>query len=426
MKRFIILAVLALISVFTEVSAQNYSNNNKVFWIHGLNDQQCYWDVYRHSLIDNNYLGFDFNWYSQNNINTSASDLNCLINQQLDYGKKAIVFGHSAGGLVARKAASQNGKIRAIITAGTPNQGAKIASSIKSNTASSAAKKAVSKVKSSTATSFAAFSYTIPGIGATICSCLSLLTNIGGTIGECFIESEVKNLENSFSSKAAVNDMVPGSGFLNGIPTATVPIINLYGNENGNRLIRLAGTMYKRDLVNSPYNSTDISYDESLMPVYNTLKTTGNTLQAIHYVVGAAAALGAILSPNLWAASALNITAGALWTDTTRYIQYDVHNVWDDIIGASHYETRYQYHQFLWWKWTTSYSVKIYENSDGFIPNKSSKMDERKGPRTRNYEVPGVNHLEMNSHFRMRRILNDILNSSESTIYGKEFSPQYN
>lgn len=159
------------------------------------------------------------------------------------------------------------------------------------------------------------------------------------------------------------------------------------------------------------------------MPTYNTLKTTGNTLQAIHYSVGTAIALGAIWAPYLWAASALNFTAGALWTDTTRYIQYDVHNEWDDIIGASHYETRYQYHQFLWWRWTTSYSVKIYENSDGFIPNKSSKMS---GANVRNIELQGVNHLEMNSHKEMRNRLNSILNSQEGVNkYGKVFNPAY-
>lgn len=207
------------------------------------------------------------------------------------------------------------------------------------------------------------------------------------------------------------------------LPAPSIPVINIYGNENGNRLIRLAGTLYKRDYVNSSSNTTDVSYDESLMPTYNTLKTTGNTLQAIHYSVGAAIALGAIWAPYLWAASALNFTAGALWTDTTRYIQYDVHNEWDDIIGASHYETRYQYHQFLWWRWTTSYSVKIYENSDGFIPNKSSMMS---GVNVRNVEIQGVNHLEMNSHKEMRNRLNSILNSQEGVNkYGKVFNPAY-
>ena len=48
-------------------------------------------------------------------------------------------------------------------------------------------------------------------------------------------------------------------------------------------------------------------------------------------------------------------------------------------------------------------------------------MDEHRGPYTRNIEVKGVNHLEMNSHPDMRFKLNEILNTS---IYDKAFNPK--
>ena len=48
-------------------------------------------------------------------------------------------------------------------------------------------------------------------------------------------------------------------------------------------------------------------------------------------------------------------------------------------------------------------------------------MDEHRGPYTRNIEVRGVNHLEMNSHPDMRFKLNEILNGK---IYDEVFNPK--
>ncbi|MGP1527148.1 MAG: hypothetical protein ACTTIA_01725 [Candidatus Cryptobacteroides sp.] len=117
----------------------------------------------------------------------------------------------------------------------------------------------------------------------------------------------------------------------------------------------------------------------------------------------------------------VNFSAAVSWTSTRRYVQYDIHNDWDSIIGATHIEKVEKWRRFLWWRWCDVKYVMVYENSDGFIPNKSSKMDEHRGPYTKNIGVKGVNHLEMNSHPDMRFKLNEILNTS---IYDKAFNPK--
>ena len=48
-------------------------------------------------------------------------------------------------------------------------------------------------------------------------------------------------------------------------------------------------------------------------------------------------------------------------------------------------------------------------------------MDKHHGPYTKNIEVKGVNHLEMNSHPDMRFKLNEILNGK---IYNEVFNPK--
>lgn len=128
-------------------------------------------------------------------------------------------------------------------------------------------------------------------------------------------------------------------------------------------------------------------------------------------------------APYYWVPAALNFTAAASWTDTRRFVQYDVHNEWDKIIGATHVDRVENWRRFLWWTWCDVNYVTVYESSDGFIPNKSSIMDINKGPYTKNYEVKGVNHLEMNSHPEMRKSLDKILNKS---FYDESFNPNYN
>lgn len=77
------------------------------------------------------------------------------------------------------------------------------------------------------------------------------------------------------------------------------------------------------------------------------------------------------------------------------------------------------WHKFLWWSWCDVEYVTVYENSDGFIPNKSSKMT---GSNVTNIEVKGVNHLEMNSHPSMRERLGQILSTN---AYGSDFNYNY-
>ena len=67
----------------------------------------------------------------------------------------------------------------------------------------------------------------------------------------------------------------------------------------------------------------------------------------------------------------VNFSAAVSWTSTRRYVQYDIHNDWDSIIGATHIEKVEKWRRFLWWRWCDVKYVMVYENSDGFIPNKS-------------------------------------------------------
>lgn len=117
----------------------------------------------------------------------------------------------------------------------------------------------------------------------------------------------------------------------------------------------------------------------------------------------------------------MNFNAASKWASVRRFIEYDVHNDWSQIIGAVHYEKKTYTTGFLWWKKKHTKYVPVYENHDGFIPNKSSMMEASMGVNIRNREVKGVNHMEMSSHPDMRALFSDILNNSKQNGYEEAF-----
>lgn len=201
------------------------------------------------------------------------------------------------------------------------------------------------------------------------------------------------------------------------LPAIFLNSVRVHGNEDDNRLVRIAGTALHK--YENDTNTTDNCYDESAFQYYNAALNTSSTFEILHYAAGTTTAVLGIFCPYYLASSALNFSAAASWTDTRRFIQYDAHNEWDSMIGAVHTDRIEKWHKILWVKWCDVSYVTVYENSDGFIPNNSSKMT---GSNVTNIEVKGVNHLEMNSHPSMRRLLQDITNNGTR---GRDFSYKY-
>ena len=387
----------------------------------GFGDNESTWDTYKNDLIPYANQGTSIGWSSNSSLGVAADLLNAEINKQVSSSKKAIVFGHSAGGLVARKAAQSNSKIRAIITAGTPNQGAGIVTTLKNRSLNNVAKKAVSKVQTNLILGSQAVGSLLPGVGNALVSLISISSGIAGEVGKALADDAIEELKADYSTKAA-EDMNPDlsqNSFLRNLnsSTSSKPIINIYGNEDDNRLVRIAGTALHKG--ENDTNTSDNCYDETAFQYYNAALNTSTTFEVLHYAAGTTTAVLGIFCPYLLASSALNFSAAASWTDTRRFIQYDVHNEWDSMIGAVHTDRIENWHSFLWWSWCDVEYVTVYENSDGFIPNNSSKMT---GTNVKNIEIKGVNHLEMNSHPSMRANLKQIL---RTTSYGTDFNYNY-
>ena len=401
----------------------------KVYWIHGFNDNETFWERYRTTITPDN-KGEQINWYGSLPLQENAEKVNYTICGE--GVSPSILIGHSAGGLVSRSVQKLNGNVKGIITVGTPNKGAGVADALNNNSLNNVAEEAIDKAEKSLQKGILAVSCSLPFVSGPIVSLLANtlgVTLIGATdcfadLGRSLANETIEDMKDHFLSLSATYDMVPSSSYLKTLNSSkcSVPIINIYGNENEKRLVRLASSFVNKDKAIDLSNINDKTYDSEYNRLYNTFVGLFIGFEALHYTGGTLTAVLGIFNPYYFAASALNFTAAASWTSTRRFVEYDVHNDWSQIIGAIHYDKKTYTTGILWWKKKHTKYVPVYEKHDGFIPNTSSMMDASMGTSVRNREVKGVNHLEMSSHPDMRILLNSILNNSKQNGYEEEFN----
>lgn len=418
MKRYIIsLAILLVTAAFAD-------GQTKIYWVHGFrNNETPLWDSYKNALTSEENRGTNVAWGMDEHLQDAADRLNALIESEVPEGDRAIVFGHSAGGLVSRAAAAVPGnRIRAVITAGSPNHGAGFARAARNDSANEFVTKTLRRIEHSLSLSVQAGASLSPEAGRAVIVLIASSTSLGEKIAELLGGVLIDLLKDIFEKKNAVADMDPdNSAFLEKLngTAPTVPLINIYSVEDSPRVIRLIGTMLHKKESDSPENTTDKCFDESVIPVYNGIINTCATFATLHRAAAATTSVLGRFIPSYMASSALNTSAADAWSESMRYLQYDLQNDWDSIIGAAHLEKSENWSGVLGKRKCTVSYVTVYEDSDAFIPNRSSIISEDFGPDTRNYGITGVNHVEMHSHPKMRQILKDIYAGK----YGPEFNP---
>lgn len=424
MKKIFFLIIILIYSV--SLSAQN-----KVFWIHGLNDSSYSWIRYKNMMCPTENQGNNIDWDSDKPIDTISVQLNKQINKEISINY-AILFGHSTGGNIARSASFNNSRIRAIITAGAPNNGAPIVNSIKEGKVEDLYNKCISKIKGAANTSAHAF-------GAAIFSIPPVYTPVTMDLVSKAVEKKVRKfLPSEFSIDSlkkmltkSAEDLHTESKYIKDLNSrkSNIPIINIYGNEEEKRFLRLAGSLSNLDKISNPNDTSETVYDESLFETYNEVIANLSEVENKHRnAANILTGVGVILNPALLLSIGEIRKAANEWGEIKRYVEYDLDNDWSTLIGAVHYEER-SYTTGTWfWKKTHYYQVPIYENSDGFIPNKCSIMLPKSGENIINIEAVGVNHLEMNRHPVMEQLIRDILHTGEKTDnkYEKVFNPSYN
>lgn len=425
-NKYYLLKIAVIIALVLLASESSFAQK-RVYWIHGYNENGEFWQRYRQDLTDASHRGSIIEWVSSKSIPDNARD-----NVKTRITGPAILIGHSAGGLVARKTRDFTSNVKAVVTVGTPNQGAGIVSSVKSKKYQNVVDLSLSNVSTSLLLSTDAIVSIICPVGTTaivnkICSYVSLgahsIFGIVVPIANIWLDDYLDDIANSYSSKAAFQDMDPSSSFISDLNknTPAIPVINIYSAEDTWPLIRMWGSGDHRDDVVSMTNTSDKEYDTDKVNLVKTGVTTAKFLEWGHGLVSVGLAALSFWYPQYAASSLNNATAAISWANTSRYLEYDAHNRYSELIGAVHYEVRTYTTGALWWKKTVTKTVPVYETHDGLIANKDSKMDATKG-NVKNISLTGINHLEMSAHPKMRSLLKSIL-SADGTTYSTAFNP---
>lgn len=418
MKKYIFAALMCLFAM------QGFAQK-QVQWIHGLNSDKSFWQRYRQTLVPASYRGTEITWDATEHTTVIARSVGTKVTSN------SILIGHSAGGLVARAVQKANSNVKAVVTVGTPNQGAGIVQAMNNKAYYNVIDDLEWRGQRALSKTATALTHGAPPISWIF----GPLAITGNLVGGIFISVYTDNgkvildqYANSFQSQPIVKAMAPESGYMYTLNNhyINVPIVNLYGAEDYWQVIRLGGSAANLSNIVAKSNTSDRTYDETYFSQVRSIQSTVNSIAGVHEKVYKALAWPAIGIPWIWGTRELVKNAENEWWSIANYVAYDMHNIYSEMIGAVHYEWRSYTTGWWFWKKTHWYTVPIFEEHDGLVANKHSQMGVDQGANVLNVRILGVNHLEMSGHPLMKDILSRILNTSKSTNreYGKAFDPE--
>ncbi|MCQ2140883.1 MAG: alpha/beta hydrolase [Bacteroidales bacterium] len=388
------LPVIFMCALTVCVNAQNPTH---VYWLHGLNDNWMFWDKYQKTITP---LYWDNQQYDSND---SAYITASAISNRM--ASPAILVGHSAGGVIAREVAEVDqgaNTIKGIITFGTPNSGAGIVRSVLNHDYYNVIDRAGEKVASAINGTLSTISILpFPAIVSIVLYLQNSLA-VGGL--EMLGLEMCKDIADSYVNENYLScqlfrDLSPDSNTINSLPqiNQTIPIINYYGEEDTWPLIRLLGSLSHSNDIRTQHFSSNVTYDDAFLGYMRTAESVCNGFIAGHAAISAALGVISFYNPSFLPASVMSAYAVTQWNSLKRYIDYDMHNDYSELIGAYHYVVKEETTGWWLWRRVTYTTVKVYEGHDGLVAKKQSMMDTSSG-NVINISLPGVNHMEMNGH----------------------------
>lgn len=237
------------------------AQDRRTHYLHGLNDNAAVWRIYEPTFEAQrrmNATAHEYNNASVVGVRTSETFLENRIG-----GTQNYLIGHSMGGLVARELERQTPiEVNAIITIGTPNNGAFVATNVRNGMARNLINRAINDLSTGPVSE-----------GKSIISNILSFTGIPGwlasrwagkqvdKLAEDFwgqINERVINLENGLEN--ALVDLSPNSAVLNTLNNRTTNtlIANIVLEENDRPGLRLANAAASR-----PENAPLHSYDDA-------------------------------------------------------------------------------------------------------------------------------------------------------------------
>ena len=414
------MAALACWAMATVAQAQSRG----AVWVHGLGSNQNEWAQWAALFTAERQLNTQSrgDFTSEEGVATMAGQ----VRGSYAANPQSIYFGHSMGGVVGRHIDTDPNSpntFGAIITAGGPHNGARIANAARNGEVATAIADGAYNLGIGPSAQLGMALFGVPGL---------VISSIGVGQAVNHLESVVNQKLGAGFSNQSVTDLMEGSSYQNSAPrntqTSTAKLL-IYGNEESPVHWRLA---------------SDYAYDDDRLVGW--ARTVSDYYEAAMWTNYGAAAVAGAFTFGLGAIPFVYIAIQ--WSRGMNWIRYDSERVWNYLIGSgipSAYTVCYDYldqNTFLacmgadipgyasdpqdyetclatsMRQTCYTYYASTNGQSDGFIkaPSQTGYNTAWANNAVRE-EALGVNHLEMKKHPRMRDIYRNAFNGT----YGDNF-----
>lgn len=349
-----------------------------------------------------------------------------------------FLIGHSMGGLVAREFERRGvGQANAIVTIGTPHEGAHVASNIRNGTAQTILNFGVKEMVAGPEAESKMAVTKIVGAGLFgFFGSLWVNKKIDEVVLDIYgrVEDELNEYLVGASRQATI-DLSPGSAYLSDLNRVARPIamVNIVCEENDRPALRMANANHK-----NPVESELHTYDDSdIIQTVNIIRDAYKGYRIYHDV----------MKYTRTAYYFYHNSLANKWGRGEDYLDDRLDPDYNKLIGATRSETRthYEWVQICpddcldalkresesyditavcapqidpvncYWDYRTiTYSVSVTESSDGFVNYGTQRYDPV--PIGNVYFAQGVNHLEVGNHREMTRIYNQIFDRTNDVF----------
>lgn len=434
-----------VVSTAKAASARPATKDVNVYWIHGLYEDALFWKDFCEEVTPNNGTCLEYDSDHPGGAAGIAAELNKLISDE----KEAVLIGHSAGGLIARSIMQMNSNVTAVITVGTPNKGAGIVASVRSEGYMSIVNQILNKTNSALdnaeyamdeAQQFFLWQW-FPELREAIND--AAIVRVLNDLIDNIDKSEISKWVDENYNSPLFYDMDSNSTYLRTLNSYSLrsgqKLYCIDGQEDKGQLYRLLGTAANMDRIKGSGSRT--TYDTELT------ENGGAVYELLAYIQESIDACN-MARDEIWCHTGhIGRAYNALGTAVhdleylRDYLDTYIHSDWSDEIGAYHYEQELVtipippiigggsteldpggntggglgtfnpgistggYTQ----EWRT---IKVSDPHDGLIGLTASSTRDTDGYDGYRTDVAGVNHMEMGSHQAMLDAIEEAFNNS--------------
>ncbi|MEO1263384.1 MAG: hypothetical protein AAFZ15_31530 [Bacteroidota bacterium] len=323
-----------------------FSQDRNVMYVHGLGENATTWDIYD-ALFDaeRQHDGRSPNFVDGAGVAAMATSVSggVITGFPGSSGPSTlnIGIGHSMGGLgireVDRTRTGNTQRFGALVTVGSPNNGAQIINSVRDGSVTDAMEDACEKLSAGPLSE-------IPGMLGVFVS------GVGNDVICSILADELLDgLITNAVAGPSEDDMVVGSPFLGTLNGAApnVPAISIWGNENSPVHWRLLSSF-----------DTDNANDTKYVEIANLMRNIYNGFYILHLSKAIVGGFLGFINPAIWAAAAVHAWQASQWHKGKKWFD-NSESIWNGLTGcvATEMDITITYTTSAYWSFCSCFST---------------------------------------------------------------------